>query len=68
MICEYSFAYAYANGHVQRHLFSNGCVYGYACGSVDQGDVTSHLISLLARAEFIHPDDLEVALDCYVSW
>ena len=41
---------------------------GYACGSVDQGDVTCHLISLLARAEFIHPDDLEVTLGCYVSW
>ena len=35
-------------------------VYGYACESVDQGDETCHLISLLARAEFIHPDDLEV--------
>ena len=23
---------------------------------------------LLARAEFIHPDDLEVTLGCYVSW
>ena len=44
------------------------CVYGYACGSVDQGGVTCHLISLLARAEFIHPDDLEVTLGCYVSW
>ena len=41
---------------------------GYACGSVDQGGVTCHLISLLARAEFIHPDDLEVTLGCYVSW
>jgi len=43
-------------------------VYGYACESVDQGDETCHLISLLARAEFIHPDDLEVTLGCYVNW
>ena len=43
-------------------------MYGYACGSVGQGDVTCHLISLLARAEFIHPDDLEATLGCYVNW
>ena len=43
-------------------------VYGYARESVDQGDETCHLISLLARAEFIHPDDLEVTLGCYVNW
>ena len=36
------------------------CVYGYARGSVDQGGETCHLIPLLARADFIHPDDLEV--------
>ena len=35
---------------------------------MDQGDETCHLISLLARAEFIHPDDLEVTLGCYVNW
>ena len=28
--------------------------YGYACESVVQGDETCHLISLFARAEFIH--------------
>ena len=43
-------------------------VYGYACESVDQGDETCHLISSLARAEFIHPDVLEVTLGCYVNW
>ena len=43
-------------------------VCGYACESVDQGGETCHLISLLARAEFIHQDDLEVALGCYVNW
>ena len=43
-------------------------VYGYACESVDQGDETCHLISLLARAEFIHPDDLAVTVGCYVNW
>ena len=51
---EYTYAYAYAHGHVNWHGYRYGCVYGYACGSVDQGDVTCHLISLLARAEFIH--------------
>ena len=43
-------------------------VYGYACESVVQGGETCHLISLLARTEFIHPDDLEVTLGCYVNW
>ena len=33
-----------------------------------RGDETCHLISLLARAEFIHPDDLEATLGCYVNW
>ena len=37
-------------------------------GRWTRGGVTCHLISLLARAEFIHPDDLEVTLGCYVSW
>ncbi len=44
-----------------------GCMYGYARESGDQGDVTCHLISLFASTEFIHPDDLEVALGCYVN-
>ena len=65
---EYTYAYAYAHGHAQWHGYRYGCVYGYACESVDQGDETCHLISLLARAEFIHPDDLEVTLGCYVNW
>ena len=51
---EYTYAYAYAHGHAQRHWYRYGCVYGYACESVVQGDVTCHLISLFARAEFIH--------------
>jgi len=46
-----------------RHGMSIGTrVYGYACESVDQGDETCHPISLLARAEFTHPDVLEVTL------
>ena len=50
----YEYAYVYAHGHAQRHGYRYGCVYGYACESVVQGDVTCHLISLFARAEFIH--------------
>ena len=65
---EYTYAYAYAHGHAQWHGYGYGCAYGYACESVDQGDETCHLISLLARAEFIHPDDLEVTLGCHVNW
>ena len=57
---EYTYAYAYEHGHAQWHGYRYGCVYGYACESVDQGGETCHLISLLARADFIHPDDLEV--------
>ena len=48
--------YAYAHVHGCRYA----CAYGYACGSVGQGDETCHLISLRARAEFIHPDDMQV--------
>ena len=57
---EYTYAYAYAHGHAQWHGYGYGCADGYACESMDQGDETCHLISLLARAEFIHVDDLQV--------
>ena len=55
---EYTFAYAHA--HAQWHGYGYVCAYGYACESMDQRDETCHLISLRARAEFIHPDDLQV--------
>ena len=57
---EYTYAYAYAHGHAQWHGCGYGCAYGYACESMDQGDETCHLIELLARAEFIHPDGMQV--------
>ena len=57
---ESTYAYAYAHGNAQWHGYGYVCAYGYACESMDQGDETCHLISLRARAEFIHPDDMHV--------
>ena len=50
----YTYAYGYTHGHEQRHGYRYGGGYGYACESVVQGGETCHLISLFARAEFIH--------------
>ena len=51
---EYTYAYAYAHGHAQWHGYGHVCAYGYACESMGQGDETCHLISLRARAEYMH--------------
>ena len=50
----YGYAYGYTHGHGHWHGYRYGGGCGYACESVVQGDETCHLISLFARAEFIH--------------